>query len=89
LEVSLSYLRNDDLLMILENEQLPKLKNIFELPTSITTMRKKSNASGQIISAQSASQNAQSNQSLAHIQNQNSTGIILELTPRVSSKQSG
>ena len=41
LDLALSFAPNDELLKILEEEQLPKLKGFFEIPHK-ATMRKKS-----------------------------------------------
>jgi hypothetical protein len=41
LDASLRYAPNDELLTILESEQLPKLKGIFELPVQATMRKKK------------------------------------------------
>jgi hypothetical protein len=72
LDSSLQRLPNDDLLIILEKEQLPKLKALFDMPSQ-PTMRKKSAPS-------LSSQQSQLNQS----QYQNS----IDITPKSNSKQS-
>jgi hypothetical protein len=75
LELCLRYLPNDDLLTFLESEQLPKLKNLFEIPSQLT-MRKKSVTStySQQQQYQQAHHNFPSNSSV-------------EITPKSNSKQ--
>lgn len=72
LDLSLQRLPNDDLLIILEKEQLPKLKALFDMPSQ-PTMRKKS---APTINTQ------QSQQHQSQYQN------AIEITPKSNSKQS-
>lgn len=46
LNLALNYAPNDELLSILETEQLPKLKSIFEITTQATLRKKRSNGVG-------------------------------------------
>jgi hypothetical protein len=67
-------LPNDDLLTFLEREQLPKLKNLFEIPSQLT-MRKKS----------VASTHSQQQYQQAHSNFPSNSSV--ELTPKSNSKQ--
>lgn len=76
LDLCLEYLPNDDLLSILKQEQLPKLKSLFDMPNQ-PTMRKKS-----IVNHQTNVNGTNGTQNLP-----NHGQLLIDSTPK-SSKQS-
>lgn len=86
LDLCLRYSPNDELLAVLESEQLPKLKTIFDLPIAQATMRRK-----HVPHVNHQSSSSSSPQSQLHKQNSNASidSSLLVSTPRSNKQNSG